>query len=158
VSNRKIAPPARAVAHLPLLVLAAALGLAGCDDFPKDIAGTMKHAQERGAMRTGLVAAGGDRMEAERQLGESVAKAAGIKMDASTGNAEVLLHRLEEGDLDIVLGDFAKKSPWKGRVAFTVPASAKDPDKKEPVLRAAVRSGENHWLMFVGRIVEGGKG
>ncbi|MCF1505601.1 hypothetical protein L0F51_17755 [Afifella sp. H1R] len=122
--------------------------LAGCDGFPKDIAGTMQNVKERGVLHAGIVADGPAEGE-ERALAERVAQAADVMAEFEVGSDEVLLHRLEDGDIDLVLGEFAKASPWKKRVAFTAPAEAKSPSAHEPVLRAAVRPGENRWLMFV---------
>ena len=89
-------------------------------------------------------------------LAEKIAEAAGAEAEMESGSAEVLLHRLEEGELDLVVGKFAKASPWKGRVALTqAPKPEWEPAKHEPVLRAAVRNGENRWLMFVSKTIGG---
>jgi len=126
-----------------------AAALAGCDDFPKDVENTTRSVEGSGVLHAGLVA-DAPAEAGERALAERIAAAAHARAESETGSAEVLLHRLEQGELDLVVGRFAKASPWKGRVAFTKPASAEgSPPKQAPVLRAAVRSGENRWLLFV---------
>lgn len=124
--------------------------LVGCDDFPNDIAGTMKGVTEKGVLHAGMIADGPAEAN-ERSLVQQVAQAVGVKAELDAGSAETLLRRLEEGKLDLVVGEFAKATPWGARVAFTPSPRAKSPPSHEPVLRAAVRLGENRWLMFVSK-------
>jgi hypothetical protein len=125
--------------------------LSGCDSFPRDIAGTMDHVTNSGILHVGIVA--DPPVEAdEKALAGKIAESTGVITDFESGSAEVLLHRLEEGELDLVVGRFAGASPWKKRVAFTqARATPGEAGKHEPVLRAAVRHGENRWLLFVGK-------
>lgn len=136
-----------------MLVAALAISLGGCDDFPNDIAGTMDSVRASGVMRTGLVASKGGEAD-ERALANGIAEEAGVDVRFVEGSAEILLQRLEAGELDLVVGPFAKSSPWAGRVALTKPATAVAPPKDEIVLRAAVRPGENRWLIFVSRAMK----
>ena len=140
---------------LPLigpLTLLVTMALGGCDDFPNDIAGTMDEVMDTGVLHAGLVA--GPAEADEQALAEKVAGAAGANPEIQSGSAEVLLHQLEDGELDLVVGEFAKASPWKKRVAFTrTPEQDAQPPKHQPVLRAAVRNGENRWLMFVSKTI-----
>ncbi len=136
------------------LALVIALAISGCDNFPKDVAGTMQEVTARGSLRVGIVA-DGETEARERFLAQTIAQAAAVEAEVESGSAEILLHRLENGRIDLVVGQFAKASPWKGRVAFTKPAEADSPPSHEPVLRAAVRSGENRWLIFVTTALDG---
>lgn len=112
----------------------------------------MQEVKAEGLLHAGIVA--DDAAESgERALAESVAKAAGVEPQIESGSSEALLHRLEEGEIDLVVGEFAKGSPWKTRVALTVSPVSGSPPASEPVLRAAVRLGENRWLMFVSKTV-----
>ncbi len=131
------------------------LALSGCKGFPNDIAGTMDGVTSTGILHAGIVADGPAEAD-ERDLARTIAEAAGAEAEFQSASAEVLLRELEEGDLDIVLGKFAKASPWTARVALTsAPAAEGTPPPDEPVLRAAIRHGENRWLMFVSETVEG---
>ncbi len=147
---------ARGMRNLPLLgglAVLATLALSGCEDFPKDIAGTMDDITATGVLQAGIVTDGSAEAD-ERSLAERIAQAAGAEAEMETGSAEVLLHKLEEGELDLVVGKFAKASPWKGRVALTkAPRPEWEPAKHEPVLRAAIRNGENRWLIFVSKTI-----
>ncbi len=129
------------------------LSLAGCDDFPDDISGTMESMRTSGAMRAGVVAGGNGAREAA--LARQIAQALNVRTSLQEGTTEALVERLEEGELDIVIGEFAKATPWSGRVALTGPARAVDPPQDHPVLRAMVRPGENRWLIFVTRVMKG---
>ncbi len=155
VAVGKRGPRSSRFSMLVLLTALATLALGGCDDFPNDIAATMDEVTETGVLHAGIVADGRSEVN-ERSLAEKIADAAGAEAEMELGSAEVLLHQLEEGELDIVVGKFANASPWNGRVALTeAPNPEWEPARHEPVLRAAVRNGENRWLMFVSRTIGG---
>ncbi len=122
--------------------------LAGCDGFPRDIAGTSEEIKTTGILRAGIVAGDSDEAK-ERAWVEKIAETVGADADIKAGSAATLLHELEEGRIDLVMGQFAKASPWKTMVAFTDSPEADAPRSHVPVLRAAVRNGENRWLMLV---------
>jgi hypothetical protein len=67
-----------------------------------------------------------------------------------SGAAERLLAKLEQGELDLVLGDFDRKSPWDKRVTFSQPVAGKGEDVEA---RAATRNGEHRWAMTVDRTI-----
>ncbi len=134
---------------LGLLALAATAS--GCDEFPKDIAGTTEGVLARGAMRAGIVA-GGPAVE-ERALVERLANSMSVDADIRDGATEDLIQRLNAGEIDVVVGEFAKSTPWSTRTAMTSSARAIAPPKDHPVLRALVRPGENRWLILVERTV-----
>lgn len=67
----------------------------------------------------------------------------------SQGPAETLLTSLSDGKIDLVIGSFAKDSPWKTDVAFGPPLTTEH-SKKNPIeLKAVMRNGENQWIMLV---------
>ena len=72
-----------------------------------------------------------------------------------TAPAALLLRDLEDGDLDVVFGDFAKDSPWSSRVTLAPPPAGEDGASGEPLLRPALRKGENRWYMFVESALKG---
>lgn len=141
-------------AALGALAALATIGLAGCQDYPNDIAGTKARVEESGVLHAGLVADGAAERQ-ERDLAQTIAGAAGVEAELETGSAASLLHDLEDGKLDLVVGEFAKASPWKKKVALSKAAiPGAKPDKHQPVLRAAIRKGENAWFLFVSRTIE----
>ncbi len=135
-----------------LALVLAAVSLTGCDEFPKDIAGTMEGVLDRGTVRAGIVA--GSSEDEERALAERIAASLKVDVDVTRGATEELAGPLERGEIDIVVGEFAASTPWRRRVAMTKPAQEVDPKDDEPVLRALVRSGENRWLIFVSKHIE----
>jgi hypothetical protein len=143
--------PKACISFIVALVLAVLAG--GCD-FPHDPEGTTERVLERGKVRVGLV--GDASSAATRALVDSIGSATSARAEIVDGVAEVLLPRVEAGDLDVVVGRFAANSPWRGRVAFTQAGTRENTDSDEPVVRAAVRNGENRWLMTVERAIRGG--
>ena len=89
--------------------------LGGCGDYPRDVAHTSDRVKASGVIRVGLVA-GGDADTARAYIAR-VERATGARARATTGASEHLLARLEDGQLDLVLGPFAKDSPWADDVA-----------------------------------------
>jgi len=143
---------------IPLLVIALGATLAGCDDFPKDPGETTEHVRESGEMRTGLIAGADQENERQKALAEQIATAVEAKPVFEEGTAEILVPKLEKGELDIVIGSFAKSTPWKKHAALTKPANQTEEDSERPKLRALVRKGENRWLMLVERQVTSQQG
>lgn len=132
------------------------LSLAGCDAFPEDPNGTMRRVQTAGVLTAGVVADEPVEVQ-EISSAQKVARAAGVHLKIIKGSSTILLRRLEKGRLDLVVGEFASESPWKGRVALTAPVVVNSAPADEPVLRAALQSGENRWLMFVSKTLTHGK-
>lgn len=135
-----------------ILYWVVALGmLAGCDDFPKDMAGTTEGVLSSGTMRAGIVA-GGPKDE-QRTLIARLASSLDVDASVFTGSTEDLVHRMNNGKIDILVGEFAADTPWKSQVAMTDPVRAINPPADQPVMRAIVRSGENRWLLKVAKIL-----
>lgn len=130
------------------LVLFAA---SSCADFPRDPEGTLKRVRAEGAFRVGLVAPlqEGQLDERARALLQRVGSAAGATARIESGDAEPLLNRLEEGELDLVIGRFEKASPWKRLVSFGPPLRVDMHGKTKFYLTAAARNGENAWIGLV---------
>lgn len=137
-----------------LPTLALALLLAGCDAFPQDMRGTTERVAEDDVLRAGIISCPGDEGSIVQALASRIAEGAQAEATFERGSAEDLLRGLEEGELDLVVGYFAKNSPWKKRVTFTESPHPGEAGKEVPVLRAAVRNGENRWLLFVHRQIK----
>ena len=129
----------------------ALLAAGSCADFPRDPEGTLHRVRAERSFRVGLVAplSGGDPKVAA--LLRRVAKASGARGQVESGDAEPLLNRLEEGELDIVVGRFEAASPWKRLVSFSPPLRIEKHGKTEFHLVAAMRNGENAWIGLIGR-------
>lgn len=130
------------------LIAASLLLIGGCDALPADLDGTLERVRDERRFRVGLIASptplAPDRAQA---LLARLSRATGAQAAIERGAAESLLHRLEEGELDLVMGEFAEPSPWGRQVTLTEPVAARGPT----VLAAAARNGENAWISLLFR-------
>ena len=133
----------------------------GCADFPRDPENTLERVRAESSFRVGIVAPGADAPELDQQallLGR-VAEATGAEPRIVTGPSDRLVARLEEGEIDLVIGEFANDSPWRSRVTMLPPLEARD-ERDRTQLTVAARNGENAWIGLLYRegqaIREGG--
>lgn len=131
------------------LLLATAFLAAGCDAIPADPDGTLERVRAEQRLKVGIISSTAPRLAPDRarDLLGRLSRATGARPELEPGAAEPLLARLEEGDLDLVVGEFAEKSPWAARVTLTDPIAANGPT----ILAAATRHGENAWIALVHR-------
>ena len=130
------------------LLLAAA---ASCGPFPRDPEGTLERVRSEGRFHVGLVAPLGEGRPDPKadHLLRRVAERSGASPKIERGGAEPLLDRLKQGDLDLVIGRFEKKSPWARLVSFSPPLRVEKQGKTTFHLTAAMRNGENGWIALV---------
>lgn len=130
---------------LPLAVLS----LGGCSYFPQDFDGTLGRVQDERGFRVGLVAGskGGPCPNFAAPYLARVAEAAQAAPHAVEGAAEPLLGALRRGELDLVLGQLDRKSPWGTEVSILEPLAADCPGGVE--YSAIARNGENRWIMLL---------
>lgn len=140
-------PGRRSAPVMKRTFIAAALLFAGCDSIPSDPDGTLDRVREERLFRVGLIASHSPPPGAAADLLQRLTRATGAKASLERGPAEALLTRLEEGELDLVLGEFAEKSPWAAQVTLSEPIAATGP----VVLAAAARNGENAWIALIHR-------
>ena len=107
-----------------LLVLG--IAAAGCR-IPDDVNGTLDRV-EGGVLRVGVTEhdpwvklGGGEPAGVEPELAREFAATVDARIDWKEGSERELVEALHEGQLDLVLGGFDAKSPWKKEVAFTRP-------------------------------------
>ena len=131
-----------------LFVLAAA----GCSgDFPRDPERTLETIRATRQFDVGVIAPvmqdrGGHLV---RAFVERMERASGADARIEIGDAEPLLKRLEEGEIDIVIGRFDKKSPWGKLVTIGPPLDTEMRGKAELHLVPAMQNGENAWIALV---------
>lgn len=130
-------------------LLAAALSIAACDSMPSDPDGTLERIRREGVFKVGLIESHAAPDSGHALLGR-LSRATGARPAVERGSAESLLTKLEEGSLDLVLGEFAEKSPWAAKVTLSEPIESHGPTS----LAAAARNGENAWIGLVHREAE----
>ena len=127
------------------LFLCAALG--ACSDYPRDIEGTLDRVESSKVIRIGLVS--GAVSPDFRPYVTRLERATGARAAISTGHGEQLLARLEDGQIDMVFGAFAKDSPWRDDVAIVEPLGGVKVGARELRFSPVARNGENRWVMLL---------
>lgn len=145
---------------VPVMLLA--ILSAACDTIPRDQDGALERIRSEGTFRVGLVSSGAAPARADRlqALLARTAAAAGAVPQITPGASEPLLLQLEEGELDLVLGEFDQHSPWVRRVHLIAPLAQETRAGAAIETTAALRNGENAWTMLVereARAVTGGQ-
>lgn len=134
----------------PALLIALA-AVAACSDLPKDPDGTLERVVRERQFRVGIVESRAGPAAPLRALIARVAAATGARPAIERDAAERLLIRLEDGTLDLVLGEFEREGPWTTQVHM-LPALARGrAGSRETVVAAAAAPGENRWIMLVDR-------
>ncbi|QNO26573.1 hypothetical protein EEB18_017765 [Sphingopyxis sp. OPL5] len=134
----------------------AALLLAGCDSLPRDAAGTTERIERMQAMRVTILPDTPDAHPALALLG-AYARDHHARLKLVPLHGEHAHKALEDGEIDVLVGHFAKASPWQADIALSKPVARGEPDDKEhPVLRIARRNGENALILATDRLVSEG--
>lgn len=134
-----------------MLCLSTAMMAGACSEPPSDPAGTTARIERSGTVVLGEIAAAPRSPAAEAVVGRA-ARQLGATIERRRGHGEDLLDKLEHGEVDIVYGYFAKKSPWAAKVHLGEPIGRrKTVPADEAVPRFAFRNGENGWIMRVER-------
>lgn len=128
-------------------------GVVACSPFPRDAAGTSEHIVQTDRMRVGIVSGTGD-ATAGRQIAEEVAHQYGAKVDWSDGPASLLLRDLDERKIDLVIGEFGRKSPTSKEASLSAAIGQPEPrDGMLPALRFARKKGENQLITITDKMV-----
>ena len=123
----------------------------GCGLVPRDIAGTRERVENSHVIRVGLQQgslSGDGRARAVSYL-DRLGHATGAQPQITTGAAEPLLVQLQEGELDLVLGEVAADSPWVSEVAVVEPLIERQLADRVIGLSPIARNGENRWIMLL---------
>jgi hypothetical protein len=121
--------------------------LPACDALPRDPEGTLHRVESTQRFTVGMT-----RQSREGQiLVHAIERRTGAKAQWRSGDAEPMLQALSKGKLDLVIGAFAKDSPWATDVAFAPALISIGPQDKPIEIKAAMRNGENRWIMTVER-------
>jgi hypothetical protein len=149
-------PKGRSALHRwPILVCAA---LAACGPYPRDTSGTLDAIERDGRLRIGFAElTADDRLEAQ-QLVARLEAATGAQAEIDRAPMETQISRLEDGELDLVIGGFREDSPWASHVTVLEPLSRRTVGKRVLGLSPAIANGENRWVALVEREIRDGNG
>lgn len=127
--------------------------LAACGEFPRDQRGTLERIRSYGVVRIGVIASAAPSPDADRlrDLVVRSAQAAGGRPRISREAAEPLLLMLEQGEIDLVVGEFDRSTPWSRRVHLLPPLATETRGESQVETTAAARNGENGWIMLLER-------
>ncbi|AHE52862.1 hypothetical protein [Sphingomonas sanxanigenens] len=132
--------------------LALLMFLAGCDTLPRDPGGTLERVETTHRLRVG-VAAGlpVSRTDRPARLIEALERRTGARAEIRRGAAEPLFVALRAGRLDLVIAPVAADSPWATDITFGPPLATTGEGDDRLDLVAAMRNGENRWIMLIER-------
>lgn len=110
-----------------LLIIVSTLA-ASCSNLPRDPKETLRHVQDGGRLRVGLVEhppwvvrGSGEPAGAEVELVRRFAKELGATPEWHWGGEQEQMEALERYELDLLIGGFTSKTPWSKYVGLTSP-------------------------------------
>lgn len=120
--------------------------LTACGDLPRDPDGTLERIENSKEIRVGATTALPPK--ATRLL-ETIERRTHATAHVTTGALEPMLARLDEGEVDLVLAPFRADSPLTTSTTLSPSILRSGKGEKVTEWRAAVKSGENRWLVLV---------
>jgi hypothetical protein len=129
----------------------ALLLLGACDALPRDPASTSTRIEHN---RIFTVALADPALRSAPQVGrlvEEIERRTNARAQWLSGSGEPLFQQLDEGKIDLIIGRFTADSPWATDVAFAPALSTSGTKDALTELKAAMRNGENRWIMTVER-------
>ena len=123
-------------------------GTVACAAVPRDPDGTLDRVRAAGTFRVGVIAPGPPATQRPRHEAflDGVSRRTRARATVTVGAAERLLSELEEGRLDLVIGELAAESPWRDHVTLLPPLRVHANADSATQLTVAGRHGENAWL------------
>ena len=120
--------------------------------------GTLDTIERDGRFRVGIAAlSAGDRTRAQRFVSRLEAST-GARAEVVDASLERLIGRLEDGQIDLLIAEFRKDTPWAKSVAIAEPLATRTVGGHAIELAPAARNGENRWVALVEREVRDGVG
>lgn len=140
----------RQAGRIGLVFFVAAL-LGACNAIPKDPEGTTERVRSEGQFRVGVIESDAPLRAAQELFLKEVVAAAGARPVVERAASDVLLEKLEMGELDLVVGELSPKTPWAMRVSLLPLLDEQVTKDGHSVLAAAARNGENEWISLLHR-------
>ncbi len=124
---------------------------AGCDALPRDPAETTQRIKTSREFTVGFADAHVRAASEATRLLSEIERRTSARPRFVALEGEPLLKALDAGEVDLVIGRFAEDSPWATEVAFGPALATGGPKGDRQELKAAMRNGENRWIMTVER-------
>ena len=122
--------------------------VAACGALPRDAESTSDTIARRHIVRVGASPLQAPDSQFVGLL-DGLQRTTGARSTIVVGDVEPLLTQLEEGKLDLVVGWFDEETPWADRVSLAPALRSITRHGHALQLRAALRNGENSWIMTV---------
>jgi hypothetical protein len=127
--------------------------LAGCGPYPRDVDGTLNDIEQSGKLHVGLAPIHhGDEAQTNALIAR-LERATGARARIDHGSTELQLARLQQGAIDLVIGDFDPKSPWMSEVTIVEPLNPRWAGDRVLGLSPVAANGENRWIALVEKTV-----
>ena len=139
-----------ALRHTPILLC---LALAACGPYPRDVIGTLDRIEQSRRLRVGLTELRPSDQPIVLGFIARLERATRTKAEIDHGPMERQLTRLDEGELDLVLGEFTEDSPWLASVAVIEPLASRKKGERRFEIAPVTRNGENRWVWLIEREV-----
>ena len=119
-----------------------------CEQIPRDPNGTLARVAAEGSFRVGVISSGPDATDTGPYDAflKDVALQTRAQPRLMEGSTERLLSALEDGEVDVVIGEISAESPWRTRVTILPPLHGRRSDDAPIELTVAARNGENAWI------------
>ena len=141
---------------MPILLC---LTLAACGPYPRDVSGTLDRIEREGRLRIGFADLSARDQATARRFVARLESATGARADIGLATMENQLGRLEDGELDLVIGEFREDTPLSETVTVIEPLKRRVRGVRTFGLSPVTVNGENRWIALVEREVRdsGGK-
>ena len=113
--------------------------------------GTLDAIERDGRLRVGFTELGADDRIAAQAFVERLEAATGATAAIDLAPMETQISRLEDGELDLLIGEFREDLPWTTQVAVLEPLSRRTVGKHRFGLSPVTANGENRWIALVER-------
>jgi hypothetical protein len=115
--------------------------------------GTLDRIEQSGRLRVGLTELPPSDPSTVRGFIARLERTTGAKAQLDRGPMESQLARLDEGELDLVIGEFAEDTPWLATVAVIEPLASRKKGERRFEIAPVTRNGENRWVALIEREV-----
>jgi hypothetical protein len=134
----------------PILMLCA---LAACGPYPRDVDATLSDIEGTQVIRVGFADLRASDLASAQGFVARVEDATGARARVDTAPAETQLARLEDGQLDLVIGEFADDTPWGTEFAILEPLGWRQVGARRLGLSPVAANGENRWIALLEKAV-----